>query len=172
MSHLENLIAEFYDWQGYLVKRNVKVGRRSRGGWEMELDVIAFHPHSKHLVHLEPSLDAHSWGIREKRFAKKFGAGEKYLSKEVFTWLDPKTPVERIAVLISHPKGRDLLAGAKIESIDELMSRVCTAVVAHGIAAKDAIPEQFPLLRTLQLSHSGYYRVLKPLPARTAHGSQ
>jgi hypothetical protein len=29
MSHLENLIAEYYDWKGYLVKRNIKVGKLS-----------------------------------------------------------------------------------------------------------------------------------------------
>ncbi len=58
MSHLEDLIAEYYDWRGYLVKRNIKVGRLQHGGWEMELDVIAYHPHTNHLIHLEPSLDA------------------------------------------------------------------------------------------------------------------
>lgn len=158
MSHLENLIAEYYDWKGYLVKRNVKVGRLSHGGWGMELDVIAYHPHSEHLVHLEPSIDAHSWGTREQRFVKKFGAGEKYIFKEVFTWLDPNTPVDRVAILVSHPKGRDFLAGAKIISIDEFMSEVRLAVSTCGIAAKNAIPEQYPLLRTLQLSHNGYYR--------------
>ena len=160
MSHLETLIAEFYDWKGYLVKRNVKVGRLSHGGWEMELDVVAFHPHTKHLVHLEPSVDAHSWEIRERRFAKKFGSGKKYIFREVFTWLDPKTTVDCIAVLVSHPKGRDSLAGARIVSIDEFMAEVRAAVGARGIAAKDAIPEQYPLLRTLQLSHNGYYRAL------------
>ena len=44
MSHLEDLLAEYYDWKGYLVKRNIKVGRLNHGGWEMELDVIAYHP--------------------------------------------------------------------------------------------------------------------------------
>lgn len=160
MSHLETLIAEYYDWKGYLVKRNVKVGRLSHGGWEMELDIIAYHPHAEHLVHIEPSVDAHSWETREKRFAKKFSSGKKYIFKEVFTWLDHKTPVDCIAVLISHPKGRDKLAGARIMSIDEFMAEVRSVVVERGIVGKNAIPEQYPLLRTLQLSHNGYYRVV------------
>lgn len=160
MSHLETLIAEFYDWKGYLVKRNVKVGRLSHGGWEMELDIIAYHPHTGHLVHVEPSVDAHSWEIREQRFKKKFGAGEKYMFKEILTWLDPNTHVDRVAVLVSHPKDRDVLAGAKIISIDEFVSEIRAAVKECGIAAKNAIPEQYPLLRTLQLSHNGYYRAL------------
>ena len=74
MSHLEDLITEYYDWKGYLVKRNIKVGRLSHGGWEMELDVIAFDPRTGHLIHMGPSIDAHSWAVREERFAKKFNA--------------------------------------------------------------------------------------------------
>ncbi|MGH8015971.1 MAG: hypothetical protein ACREBV_07260, partial [Candidatus Zixiibacteriota bacterium] len=113
MNHLENLIVEYYDWKGYLVKRNIKVGRRLKGGWEMELDVVAFNPHTKHLIHLEPSLDALSWPERERRFSKKFAKAKQYIFKDVFTWLDVKTPVEHLAIVNSHPKGRDQLAGAK-----------------------------------------------------------
>jgi hypothetical protein len=139
MSHLESLIAEFYDWRGYLVKRNVRVGRRLRGGWDMELDVVAFHPHTKHLVHVEASLGAHSWKKRELRFAKKFRLGKKYMFKEVFTWLAPKTSVDRIAVIVTHPKNRNSLGGAKIVSIDESMFEVRTKVSERGIAAKDGL---------------------------------
>ncbi|MEP1895876.1 MAG: hypothetical protein ABJQ98_15325 [Alloalcanivorax venustensis] len=160
MSHLENLISEYYDWKGYLVKRNIKVGKLSHGGWEMELDVIAFDPHTGHLIHLEPSIDAHSWAKREERFTKKFTSARKYILSEVFTWLDSNIEIEQVAVLISHPKDRDFLAGAKIVSIDELLAEIRGNVVACGIVAKNAIPEQYPLLRTLQLSYNGYYKAL------------
>jgi hypothetical protein len=162
MSHLEDLIAEYYDWSGYLVKRNLKVGRLKHGGWEMELDVIAFHPKTKHLVHIEPSIDANSWSTRESRFKKKFESGEKYMFDTVFPWLSPKTKVERIAVLVSHPKGRDELCGAKILSIDELMAQIAEKVRGCGIMGKNAVPELYPLLRTIQLTVCGYYGV-KPL---------
>ncbi len=160
MSHLEDLIAEFYDWKGYLVKRNIKVGRLQHGGWEMELDVIAFDPHSGHLIHLEPSIDAHSWAIREQRFSKKFKSARKYIFSEVFTWLDRKTKVEQVAILISHPKGRDTLAGGKLISIDELVLEIKQKIRGRGITAKNAIPEQYPLLRTMQLAENGYYKSL------------
>jgi hypothetical protein len=160
MSHLEDLIAEYYDWQGYLVKRNVKVGKLAHGGWEMELDVIAYDPHSQHLIHLEPSIDADSWGKREQRFAKKFGAGEKYIFSEVFTWLETDTPIDQVAVLVSHPKNRDTLAGARIRSLDELAAEIRDKIGSRGIMAKNAIPEQYPLLRTIQLLQCGYYKVL------------
>ena len=160
MSHLEDLIAEYYDWQGYLVKRNVKVGKLAHGGWEMELDVVAYDPHGKHLIHLEPSIDAHSWATREQRFLKKFGAGEKYIFADVFTWLGIDTPIDRVAILISHPKGRNSVAGARIQSIDELASEIRSKISSRGIMAKNAIPEQYPLLRTIQLLLCGYYKVM------------
>ena len=78
--------------------------------------------------------------------------------KSVFPWLDPSTPVERIAVLVSHPKDRDKLCGAKIQSIDEFMFQVKEQVAACGKMAKNAIPEQYPLLRTIQLTIQGYYK--------------
>ncbi len=160
MPHLEDLIAEYYDWKGYLVKRNIKVGKRSHGGWEMELDIIAFDPHTGHLIHIEPSIDAHSWAIREERFAKKFKAARKYIFDEVFNWLDSDMEIEQMAVLISHPKGKDELAGGKIISVDELMAEIRQKIIECGIVGKNAIPEQYPLLRTLQLSHNGYYKTL------------
>lgn len=160
MSHIEDLIAEYYDWKGYLIKRNVKVGKLDHGGWEMELDVIAYNPHTEHLIHIEASIDAHSWETRERRFTKKFNSSKKYIFKEVFTWLSPSTKVEEIAVLISHPKDRHELAGARIISIDELMLEICEKVKNCGAVAKSAIPEQYPNLRTLQLALCGYYKLL------------
>ena len=141
MSHLENLISEFYDWQGYLVKKNIKVGRRSKGGWEMELDVIAYHPHTEHLIHLEPSLDSDSWKKREQRFRKKFNAGKKYIFSDIFTWLDSSTTIDQVAVLVSHPAGRDKISGAKIKSVDEFVSEVRSEIKQQGIVSKKAIPE-------------------------------
>lgn len=160
MSHLESLIVEYLDWQGYLVRRNTKVGRLKHGGWEMELDVIGYHPHTSDLVHYEPSVDAHTWDTREARYAKKFAAARSLVLSEVFSWLPPGTPMRQIAVFPSHPKGRDHIAGGQIQSIDELVAEIRTAVVKRGIASRSAISETYPLLRILQLSHCGYNRAL------------
>jgi hypothetical protein len=161
MSHLETLIAEYLDWQGFLVRRNTKVGKLGHGGWEMELDIVGYHPKSSVLVHYEPSIDALSWEKREARYRKKFEAGRNYILREMFSWLPPSTKLQQIAVFISHPKGKDTIAGGIIISVDELMAEIRTNVVASGIMAKNAVPEQYPLLRTLQLSHVGYYRVIQ-----------
>ena len=57
MSHLESLIAKYLEWQGLLVKRNLKVGRGDCGGWKIELDVVGLNPKNQTIVHYEPSVD-------------------------------------------------------------------------------------------------------------------
>jgi hypothetical protein len=161
VSHLETLIAEYLEWQGFLIRRNTMVGRRERGGWEMELDVVGFHPHSGRLVHYEPSLDALTWSAREARYKKKFDAAKKYMFTELFSWLPASTVIEQIAIFYNHPRGRDHIAGARIVSIDELMGEIRAHVVACGPMIRNAIPEKYPLLRTIQMTHAGYYRAIK-----------
>ncbi len=159
MSHLESLIVEYLDWQGYLVRRNSKVGKLKHGGWAMELDVIGYHPQQGDLLHYEPSVDADSWAVREARYRRKFEAARRHVFSEVFAWLPAGTPLRQIAVFPAHPQGRDHIAGGEVMSIDELVAEVRGKVVARGIASRNAIPEIYPLLRTMQLSHCGYHRL-------------
>ena len=39
---LEQLVREWYEYQGYFVRQNVNVGKRAKGGYECELDIVAF----------------------------------------------------------------------------------------------------------------------------------
>jgi len=159
MNHLERLTRQYYDWKGYLVKGNIKVGRLSHGGWAGELDIVAYHPQTKHLVHVEPSIDAHSWEKRKQRFEKKFRLGRKYIFTNVFPWLKQKeTPLEQIAMLITS--SRKELCGAQVISIDEFIGQVKTEIMDLGIMAKNAIPEEYDLLRTIQLTTNGYYKMV------------
>lgn len=158
MNHLEKLTRQYYDWKGYLVKGNVKVGRRAKGGWGGELDVVAYNPQTNHLIHIEPSLDGDSWAKREKRFEKKFRFGRKYIYEDVFPWLSKDIPLEQIAILITSSHRE--LAGGKVISVDEFMKQIKTDISNQGVAIKSAIPEEYDLLRTIQLSISGYYKVL------------
>jgi hypothetical protein len=160
MTHLESLISEYLEWQGFLIRRNTKVGRLGHGGWEMELDVVGFHPRTGDLVHYEPSIDALSWDKREARYKKKFEAGRKYIVKDLFSWLPPATKLQQIAVFISHPNGRDTIAGSRIVSVDELVAEIRAKVAECGPMIRNAIPEQYPLLRTIQMSHVGYSRAI------------
>ena len=167
MSHLESLIAEYLEWQGFLIRKNTKIGRRARGGWEMELDVVGFHPQSGTLVHYEPSIDALSWEAREARYKKKFDTARKYMFTELFSGLPPSTHIDQIAVFYNHPRGRDKIAGAKIISVDELMAEIRTKILACGPMIRNAISEQYPLLRTIQMSHAGYCRPIQAMPAHS-----
>lgn len=158
MNHLEKLIRQYYEWKGYIVRGNVKVGRLSHGGWACELDIVAYHPETEHLVHLEPSIDAQSWKKREERFEKKFAFGKEYICKEVFPWLASDTQIEQIAVLVTS--SRPELAGGRVLSVDEFMKEVKDEIAKIGIMAKNAIPEEYDLLRTIQMAICGYYKVV------------
>jgi hypothetical protein len=39
-NHLEALVAEWYEVRGYFVRRNVQVGKRPKGGYECEFDIV------------------------------------------------------------------------------------------------------------------------------------
>ena len=151
MNHLEQLVAEWYEYQGYFVRRNVQVGPRPRGGYECELDIIAFNPERQHLVHIEPSMDADSWAKREVRFSKKFSAGKMYIPK-LFEGLELPHNIEQIALFgFASNANVKKLAGGRVMTTSELFAEI-VANLADKKIAKAAVPEQFPLLRTIQFA--------------------
>jgi hypothetical protein len=146
---LEQLIAEWYELQGYFIRKNVLVGRLARGGHECELDIVAFHPGKKHLVHIEASMDASSWAERERRFEKKFDAGRKHIPI-LFNGLHIPTNIDQIAVLMFASKQkRDTLAGGKLILGNELLEIIFADLQNRSIYSH-TIPEQFPILRAFQ----------------------
>ena len=148
-NHLEQLVAEWYEFQGYFVRKNVNVGKRPQGGYECELDVIAFHPETKKLVQIEPSLDADTWAKREERYKKKFDAGRKYIP-QIFNGLDIPDKIEQIALFLFASKANhQTIGGGKIMLTSELIIEISKELSKYKIA-KQAIPEQYPLLRTIQ----------------------
>lgn len=149
MNHLEQLVGEWYEYQGYFVRRNVWVGALAHGGYECELDVIAFNPKKKHLVHIEPSRDAFSWRKREERYRKKFAAGKKYIPK-LFKGFDLPRKIEQIAILRAASKqNHKSLGGGRILLIKDLLIEIMLELKTKRVG-KEAVPEQWPLLRTLQ----------------------
>ena len=146
---LEQLVAEWYEYRGYFVRRNIAVGRRTKGGYECELDIVALDPVRRHLVHIEPSMDAESWEKRERSFRKKFDAGLRYIPG-LFPGLDLPDEIEQIAIFafasrVNHPT----LAGRKVLLVSDLMREIMEDLSAKKIAS-GAVPEHHALLRTLQ----------------------
>jgi hypothetical protein len=152
MNHLEQLVSEWYEFRGYFVRRNVQVGKRLKGGYECELDVVAFHPELQRLVHLEPSMDTHAWAVRESRYVKKFEAGRKYIPG-LFKGIVLPKDMEQIVVLgYGSNANVKSLAGGKIMTSSELLAEITVEISKLRIATA-AVPEQYPLLRTIQFAY-------------------
>lgn len=134
----------------------------------MELDVVAFDPKAMQILHVEPSLDGESWATRERRFTKKFSAGKAYILKDLFPWLPPDTPLLQRAIFPSASKGKRIIAGAEVLTVDEMVGKIRGAVKECGIASRAAISEHYPLLRTIQLVVCGYNGVQEASNSLTA----
>ncbi|MCC7485581.1 MAG: hypothetical protein IT529_11420 [Burkholderiales bacterium] len=147
---LEQLVAEWYEYRGYLVRRNVAVGRRPRGGHEAELDLVALNPVTRHLVHLEPSMDAESWVTRERRFRRKFDAGRQWIPG-LFPGLRLPAEIEQVAILVSASKANHpTLGGGKVLLVADLMREIMEEL-AEKRSHQSTVPEHHVLLRTLEL---------------------
>lgn len=148
-NYLEDLVAQWYEYRGYFVRRNIQVGRRQKGGYDCELDVVALHPQKRHLVQVEASTDTFSWARREERFAKKFTAGRLHIP-DLFRGLDPPKEIEQVAVLVYGSRAvRDVIGGGKIVLLADLLASIFTEISRHRLASS-AVPEHLPILRGFQ----------------------
>ena len=150
MYFLEQLVAEWYAYQGYFVRTNIRYGRRAKGGWEGEMDVAAFDPRDKTLVHIETSGDAGSWEYRKERLQRKFETANRHY-KSVFNFQFQR--VRRIAVVgFSKPRQAvNLGDGIELISIPALMGEIAGRLRKLDVM-KSAIPEGYPLLRAIQFT--------------------
>ena len=151
MNFLESLVAEWYEFSGYFVRSNPRTRKRPKGGWDVELDVLAFSPSDQRLVHIETSSDANSWQERKDRFLKK----KFILSRKEYESLigsNIKT-IEKIAIVGWSTTKRDLNWGddIKVVLIPQLLEEI-TAKLKETSPVKQAVPESFPLLRAMQMA--------------------
>lgn len=146
---LEQLASEWYAYKGYFVRQNVLVGKRARGGYECELDVVAFNPETKHLVHMEPSMDCYSWGKREARYHKKFQAGKKHIPA-LFRGTTLPTEIEQIALFeYASSKQHETVGGGKVKLVREFLKEIKEDLSSKMIN-NNAVSEHMPLLRMIQ----------------------
>jgi hypothetical protein len=148
MDYLEQLASEWYEYQGYFVRRDVWVGLEADGSYECELDVVGFHPMKHHLVQIEPLMNGLSWKEREQHLRLKFDAGRKYLHR--MFGAEPHLTIEQIALAaVAADPHRRTVAGGKILPLSEFLSQILAKLATVSVSA-DLVPEQWPLLRTLQ----------------------
>lgn len=149
MDYLESLAAEWFEYQGYFVFRDLWVGWAADGSYEAELNVVAYHPRKNQLIHLEPSEDLLNWREREQHYTLKFDAGKKYLHRMFAA--TPSPHLEQLA-LVAFPgaTARHAVSGARILFLSELVETILTKLRAFNMMSY-LIPERWPRLRTLQL---------------------
>lgn len=150
MNHLEQLVAEWLQYNRYFVRVAVQVGPRLKGGYEGELDVVGINLVSNHFVHVECSLDAHSWEKRQQRFSAKFDLGRRYI-RDVFKGLPVPENPEQIAVLqFASGRVREV-GGGRLLTVRELIHEIYDGLKDTS-PLSGAVASNLPLLRTLQLA--------------------
>ena len=161
MNHLESLTAEWLAYNGYFTRSTIKVGKRAQGGWAGELDVVGFHPARQHFIHVECSTDALNWLKRENIFQRKFFLGRKHAA-ELFSGMEIPTALDQVVVHGYAGAARKYrnLGGGRLITSQELAAEIMNGVPANSW--KSAVPENFPLLRTLQLSIMAGAKVTAP----------
>jgi hypothetical protein len=150
MNHLEQLVSERLQYNGYFVRVSVHVGARPNGGFEGELDVVALNPVTKHLLHVECSLDALSADKREERFAAKFERGKKYI-REAFRGIELPEKLEQVLVLQFASGIVRSIGGARLVTVREFVHEMFEGLKGTSPGSK-AVPSNLPLLRTIQVA--------------------
>ena len=167
MNHLEQLVAEWLQYNRYFVRVSVPVGPRPNGGFEGELDVVAVNFARRHMLHVECSLDALSQEKRETRFAAKFERGRRFIDG-VFEGLPTGIQLEQVLVL-QFASGRiRTFGGVRLVTVRELIHEINAGLDGTSPQSR-AVPSNLPLLRTLQLAEDaskgapGVQKLLSPL---------
>lgn len=118
-------------------------------------------PLRQHFLHVECSIDAHNWDERETRFRKKFDAGLKH-ARDLFSGMTLPTKLDQVIIhgFASAPDKHRTIGGGRLVTSGEL-----TAEIINGLPQnlwKNAVSEQFSLLRTLQIAKMGGAQLRTP----------
>ncbi len=156
MNFLEQLVAEWYAYEKkHFVRTNIKFGKRDEGGYDGEIDVIAFDPFKKTLTHIETSTDAKSWDDRKTIFLNKFEGAKNHYKK--FFDFDGEKVNRKVVVGFGIPKKKpDFGNNIEVKTIYEFLLEI-TDVLSKRNPETEAVPEGYPLLRAIQ--YSSYFEL-------------
>ena len=150
---LEELAKEYYEYiKEYFVRTNVRFNKRkNKGGYEGEIDILAYVPNERKLIHLECSMSADRNDAGFKKAKKKFPDNLDYKNLYPDNTLDFES-VEKIFIFKQTKELNDVKMPQGVRSVNlgafirEVYSSINTDIM------KKIIPEAYPLLRTMQLT--------------------
>ncbi len=147
MNHLEEIVREYYEYNGYFVKTNIKFKKLVTGGYKGEADVIAYNPKEEKLIHIECSQAAISNQKLESQALKKF---PDYLDYKNELKLEIKEKYKIFIVGQSDTSKQELMPkGVQHKSVKQFMKEVYDSIIEDFM--HKAVPEVYPLLRAIQL---------------------
>lgn len=126
---------------------------RPNGGYDNEIDILAYHPETKELIHAVPSWDANSWDERKARYR-----GKKFVfSEEQYRQLIGGAEVTRIRKLAIARLGQSARASLDWgHGFEVVLILVFIRQIADVLATKsplsDAVPGGFPILQDMQFA--------------------
>jgi len=158
----ENLVAEWYEYNGYFIRTNIHIGKREKGGYSGEMDIVAFDPKTQTLVHIETSMDANSWKKRKDKLLKTFSTAKKQY-KKIFPYKIKEIQQKAIFAWAKSARNKDyeeIKDKYDIDFLQNVMKTICDKLKEKD-PFKDIVPESYPLLRAIQLAmHYGLDRVI------------
>jgi hypothetical protein len=151
MNFLEQLASEWYAYNNYFVRTNIKYGYRNKGGFVGEIDVAAYKPKENLLVHVEASMDDDTWEERKERMSEKFNKARPYYT-DIFKF--DIVMIERIAIAgyswgEANPSyfGDDI----KLVLVPDFIRKV-TQKMSEYTPVQKKIPGESGLLRAIQFT--------------------
>lgn len=152
MNFLEQLTSEWYAYQGYFVRTNVKMNKRAKGGWDNELDVLAFSARTGELIHIESTWDAEPWSKRKARFlTKKFVYSRSQYKDIVGANISKLRKIALVGLGRSAKSDLNWGSGVEVMLIPSFIARIAKELEKKD-PLKDIVPEGFPRLRAMQLA--------------------
>jgi hypothetical protein len=146
MNFLEELVAEWFAYLGYHVRRNVQVGPRDGGGYSRELDVVALKldrkPEQCELVHVETS------NAKPPDIAARFESAARYYG-EAFPNVDLPVPTLRLIVGVGGKPKSETVNGIEVWNLAHLLNEI-TSTLPKEDWDRRAVPQTYPLIRLVQ----------------------
>jgi hypothetical protein len=149
MNFLEQLAAEWYEYEGYFVRSNVRTRKRTKGGFDVELDVLAYDLPNNALLHVETSGAADSWEEHKRRFlTKKFILTKGEYEAIIGCKVDKIRKIAVVAYARSTKAELNWVRDIEVILIPDFMREIAGKLRSKHFT-HEAVPEGFPLLRAI-----------------------